>query len=188
VTIIAGFFSKPRVVLTAVFGGATLLEITENRSPVRARRSLRLTGGATVLELRAGRHSLSLRLRVRAAGGGGVRTLFDPGEPDARGRSGLLPVGDRRYPARGIQPLRGAPPLLTEAPKADVEAFEQQLPPCARCGTRFLNYNPLRCPAWRAPQIDFARHPSERQAENYGNVLYGESTQEYEPDAGAGKA
>jgi hypothetical protein len=45
--------------------------------------------------------------------------------------------------------------------------FQEQLPPCQACGTRFLYYNPLRCPHCNAPYVDFATYPEMRPNEYY---------------------
>lgn len=79
--------------------------------------------------------------------------------------------------------LPDAPPLLVEADEGAISRFESQLPPCEKCGGAFLYYNPLRCPHCLAPYIDFERYPKLRETEYYGNHLYGDTVQRFEPPA-----
>jgi hypothetical protein len=76
--------------------------------------------------------------------------------------------------------LEDAPPVLGEADMESVARFERRLPPCSECGGSFRYLNPLLCPHCRAPFIDFARYPQEREKEYYGNTIYGERTQVFE--------
>ena len=63
------------------------------------------------------------------------------------------------------EPIEGMPFQL-QAPDHGL-AFEEQLPPCQACGTRFRYYNSLRCPHCNAPYIDFATYPEMRPNEYY---------------------
>lgn len=76
--------------------------------------------------------------------------------------------------------IEDAPPILGEADMKSVARFERRLPKCNECGGSFRYMNPLLCPHCRAPFIDFARHPQEREKEYYGNHLYGGSIQVFE--------
>jgi hypothetical protein len=77
--------------------------------------------------------------------------------------------------------LPDAPPLLVKADSESVRRFESRLPPCARCGGAFRYYNPFLCPHCLAPYIDFKRHPDMREMEYYGNHLFGDTVQRFEP-------
>lgn len=77
--------------------------------------------------------------------------------------------------------LQDAPPVLGVADPAATARFEMQLPPCTTCNGSFAHMNPLRCPACHAPYIDFTRFPGEREREYYGNTLYGDHLQRFEP-------
>lgn len=79
--------------------------------------------------------------------------------------------------------IEDAPPVLGEADMESVARFERRLPRCDECGGSFRYMNPLLCPHCRAPFIDFARHPREREKEYYGNHLYGASIQVFEEPA-----
>lgn len=77
--------------------------------------------------------------------------------------------------------LEDAPPVLGQADKQAVRRFESQLPSCQQCGGEFRYMNPLLCPHCLRPYIDFPRHPQDREHEYYGNHLYGQRTQKWEP-------
>ena len=72
-----------------------------------------------------------------------------------------------------------APPVLGKADPAATARFEQRLPPCGDCGGSFNYANSFLCPGCQKPYIDFARHPQDRESENYGNHLYGASLQRF---------
>jgi hypothetical protein len=78
--------------------------------------------------------------------------------------------------------LSDAPPVLGRANPESLERFERRLPACSACGGEFRYLNPLRCPHCREPYIDFPRHPHDREAEYYGNYLYGDTLQYWQPD------
>ena len=44
---------------------------------------------------------------------------------------------------------------------------------------RFKFYNPFRCPYWKAPYIDFQKHPEIREYEYYANVFLNKEMIEY---------
>ena len=72
----------------------------------------------------------------------------------------------------------GAPvPLSTPDPVA-LAALEARLPH-APDGSRFSYLNGLRCPACKAPYIDFASHPEIREKEYYGHSFFGERVIEF---------
>lgn len=56
-------------------------------------------------------------------------------------------------------------------------AFQEQLPPCQACNTRFRYYNPLRCPHCNAPYVDFAAYPEMRPNEYYAYFHLGAELQ-----------
>jgi hypothetical protein len=64
----------------------------------------------------------------------------------------------------------------------DHAVVEQRLPPCSTCQSPFLYFNPLRCPHCGAAYVDFARFPHMRPAETYGNVIYGNEAQHFQPE------
>lgn len=74
----------------------------------------------------------------------------------------------------------GAPPALGAPDMKAVEAFEELLP-LAPDGTKFRYGNPFRCPHCGAPYIDFSAHPRLREAEYYGNYLYGSEPAYFPP-------
>lgn len=79
--------------------------------------------------------------------------------------------------------LDDAPPVLGKADAEATARFESQLPACRECGGQFRFWNPLRCPHCGAPYIDFERHPADREQEYYGNCLYGDTLQHWEPES-----
>ena len=80
--------------------------------------------------------------------------------------------------------LQDCPPLLGRVDPEALRRFQARLPLCEKCGGEYQYYNPFRCPHCLAPYIDFKRHPSEREVEYYGNHLFGDAVQRFEP-AGA---
>jgi hypothetical protein len=78
----------------------------------------------------------------------------------------------------------GAPPLTGLVDPEVVSEFDARLPRCERCGGHFKYYNPLRCPHCHQPYIDFDRYPRVRAVEYYGNNLYGDTPQLWDPKAG----
>lgn len=74
-----------------------------------------------------------------------------------------------------------APPVLGKANAVAVTNFESRLPNCQECRGDFRYMNPLHCPHCKHPYIDFVQYPEEREREYYGNFLYGDSPQRYEP-------
>lgn len=76
--------------------------------------------------------------------------------------------------------LDDAPPVMGEADPESLARFEARLPRCEKCGGDFKYYNSLVCPHCSRPYIDFQTHPEERTVEYYGNLLYGDSLQEWE--------
>lgn len=79
--------------------------------------------------------------------------------------------------------LPDAPPLLVKADTEAVSRFESQLPPCEKCGGAFRYYNPFLCTHCLAPYLDFKRYPNQRETEYYGNYLFGDTVQRFEPPA-----
>jgi hypothetical protein len=77
--------------------------------------------------------------------------------------------------------LPDAPPVLGKVDLEMVRRFESKLPLCEKCGGEFRYYNSFRCPHCLAPYIDFKRYPHDREVEYYGNQLYGDTLQWFEP-------
>ncbi|HEY7546139.1 MAG TPA: hypothetical protein VID27_14705, partial [Blastocatellia bacterium] len=77
--------------------------------------------------------------------------------------------------------LDDAPPVMGEADRDALARFEARLPQCEKCGGDFKYFNSLLCPHCSRPYIDFQNRPDEREVEYYGNLLYGDSLQEWEP-------
>jgi hypothetical protein len=73
------------------------------------------------------------------------------------------------------EPIEGMPFQL-QAPDQGL-AFQEQLPPCQGCGTRFRYFNPLRCPHCNAPYVDFATYPEMRPNEYYAYFHLGTELQ-----------
>lgn len=78
--------------------------------------------------------------------------------------------------------IEDAPPVLGEADSDSVARFESKVPPCSKCGGEFRYLNPLRCPHCLAPYIDFINQRADRASEYYGNYLYGDTPQRWEPE------
>jgi hypothetical protein len=74
-----------------------------------------------------------------------------------------------------------APPVMGKADPQSVARFEERLPRCSECGGEFRYMNPFRCPHCREPYIDFPRYPEDREREYYGNHLYGDTPQHWDP-------
>ncbi len=76
--------------------------------------------------------------------------------------------------------LTDAPPVMGQTDSESLARFEARLPRCEKCGGDFKYFNSLLCPHCLRPYIDFQNHPQEREIEYYGNLLYGDTLQEWE--------